>query len=139
MFEAAGLGEPSNGGARNALQEFQKTIVSRGAPIDTGNLSAAAECGRLIFEGKGNCTACHSGPRYTEDRAHNSGVPPYPGWEDDPIAQITVRYEIYAKGATEEMYRTIKDDPGLYFRPKQKSDMGKFRTPSLRYTAYTYP
>ena len=33
----------------------------------------------------------------------------------------------------------IAADPGLYFRTKQKSDKGKFRVPSLRYTAYTYP
>ena len=37
------------------------------------------------------------------------------------------------------MYRKIKDDAGLYYRSKQKSDMGKFRTPPLRYTAYTAP
>jgi cytochrome c peroxidase len=37
------------------------------------------------------------------------------------------------------MYRTIKDDAGLYYRTKQKADKGKFRTPSLRYTIYTAP
>ena len=37
------------------------------------------------------------------------------------------------------MYRTIKDDAGLYYRTKEKADMGKFRTPSLRYTVYTAP
>lgn len=30
------------------------------------------------------------------------------------------------------MYRATKDDPGLYFRTKQKSDKDKFRVPSLR-------
>ncbi len=66
-------------------------------------------------------------------------MPPYSGWEDDEIAQITFRFELYAKGSTEEMYRSTKDDPGLYFRTKQKSDKGKFRVLSLRYTKYTYP
>ena len=37
------------------------------------------------------------------------------------------------------MYRSTKDDPGLYFRTKEKADKGKFRTPSLRYTKYTAP
>ncbi len=37
------------------------------------------------------------------------------------------------------MYRSIKDDAGLYYRTKQKADKGKFRTPPLRYTAYTAP
>jgi cytochrome c peroxidase len=66
-------------------------------------------------------------------------VPPYDGWEDDEIAQITFRFELLAKGSTEEMYRSTKDDPGLYFRTKQKADKGKFRVPSLRYTKYTFP
>jgi cytochrome c peroxidase len=61
------------------------------------------------------------------------------GWEDEELAQITFRFEIYGKGATEEMYRHVKDDPGLYFRTKEKKHQGKFRTPSLRYTKYTYP
>ncbi len=37
------------------------------------------------------------------------------------------------------MYRSIKDDAGLYYRTKNKWDKGKFRTPSLRYIAYTAP
>ena len=37
------------------------------------------------------------------------------------------------------MYRTVKDDAGLYYRTKEERDKGKFRTPSLRYTLYTAP
>ena len=55
------------------------------------------------------------------------------------MAQITFRFELYAKGVTEEMYRKTKDDPGLYFRTKEKKHLGKFRTPSLRYTRFTAP
>ena len=58
---------------------------------------------------------------------------------DDPLAQITFRFELYAKGSTESLYRSTKDDPGLYFRIKEKAHLGKFRTPSLRYTKYTEP
>ena len=65
--------------------------------------------------------------------------PRYDGWEDDALAQITFRFELYAKGSTEAFYRATKDDPGLYFRTKAKEHLGKFRTPSLRYTAYTAP
>ncbi|MFQ5872677.1 MAG: cytochrome-c peroxidase, partial [Dehalococcoidia bacterium] len=53
--------------------------------------------------------------------------------------QITVRFENYAKGSTEELYRKLKDDAGLYYTTKRKEDMGKFRTPSLRYNAFTAP
>ena len=58
---------------------------------------------------------------------------------DDGLAQITFRYEQFAKGVTEDLYREIKDDAGLYYRTKMKEDFGKFRTPSLRYTLYTAP
>jgi cytochrome c peroxidase len=37
------------------------------------------------------------------------------------------------------MYRNFKDDAGLYYTTKLKGDMGKFRTPSLRYIKYTAP
>ena len=49
MFTAAGLGEPSNGGARKALQAFMQTIVSRGAPVDLGAMSTAARRGQGLF------------------------------------------------------------------------------------------
>ena len=60
-------------------------------------------------------------------------------WEEDGIYQVTFRYEQYAKGVTEEMYRTVKDDAGLYYRTKMKADKGKFRTAPLRYLDYTAP
>ena len=59
--------------------------------------------------------------------------------EEDGLAQITFRFEQYAKGVTQKMYRSIKDDAGLYYRTKEESDKGKFRTAPLRYTKYTAP
>jgi len=66
-------------------------------------------------------------------------VPPCAGWGEDELAHITFRFELYAKGSTEDLYRSTKDDPGLYFRTKDKRHKGKFRRPSLRYTKYTFP
>ena len=128
-----------------AIAAYQRTIVQTDTPFDNymngedAALDEAQKRGLDLFAGKANCTACHTGPLLSDESYHNLGVPPYDGWEDDPIAQITFRFELLAKGSTEEMYRTTKDDPGLYFRTKQTSDKGKFRTPSLRYTEYTYP
>ncbi|MCR9088874.1 MAG: c-type cytochrome [Rhodobacteraceae bacterium] len=128
-----------------ALAAYQRTLVQTDTPFDTymrgddDALTDQQKRGLKLFTGKANCVACHSGPMLTNEAYYNIGVPPYDGWEDDPIAQITFRFELYAKGVTEDMYRTTKDDPGLYFRTKQKDDKGKFRVPSLRYTAYTYP
>lgn len=128
-----------------AIAAYERTLVQTDTPFDNymrgddGALSDAQRRGLEVFAGKGNCISCHNGPLLTNEAYYNIGVPPYSGWEDDELAQITFRFELYAKGSTEEMYRSTKDDPGLYFRTKQKADKGKFRVPSLRYTKYTYP
>ncbi|MEM9794742.1 MAG: cytochrome-c peroxidase, partial [Pseudomonadota bacterium] len=106
---------------------------------DDDALTQTQKRGLDLFVGKANCAACHSGPLLSNEAFYNTGVPPYDGWEDDPLAQITFRFELFAKGVTEDKYRSLKDDPGLYFRTKQDADLGKFRVPSLRYTAYTFP
>jgi cytochrome c peroxidase len=82
---------------------------------------------------------CHNGPLLSDQKYYNTGVPPLDEWDDDALKQITFRFELYAKGSTEKMYRHTKDDPGFYFRAKNKKDKGKFRTPSLRYTLYSEP
>lgn len=128
-----------------AMAAYQRTIVQTDTPFDNymngddAALNEAQKRGLDLFAGKAGCISCHNGPLLTDEKYYNLGVPAYDGWQDDPLAQITFRFELYAKGSTEEMYRNTKDDPGLYFRTKEKSDKGKFRTPSLRYTKYTYP
>jgi cytochrome c peroxidase len=102
-------------------------------------LSTEQKRGKRLFEGKANCIECHNGPLASDERYYNIGVPAAPRWDEDGMAQITFRFEQYAKGSTEEMYRTIKDDAGFYYRSKNKWDKGKFRTPPLRYIAYTAP
>ena len=131
--------------AWRAISAFERTLVQRDAPIDKylqGDESALSEeqiRGKELFEGKAGCIACHNGALAADERYYNIGVPPARRWEEDGLAQITFRFEQYAKGATEEMYRTIKADAGLYYRSKNAWDKGKFRTPTLRYTLYTAP
>ena len=128
-----------------AIAAFERTLVQTDTPFDEymrgddGALTDQQKNGLDLFAGKAGCIACHNGPLLSDEQYHNLGVPPYAGWEEDELAQITFRFELYAKGSTEEMYRDTKDDPGLYFRSKDKRHKGKFRTPSLRYTQYTYP
>jgi cytochrome c peroxidase len=128
-----------------ALAAFQRTIVQTDTPFDNymrGDdraLNDQEKRGLELFAGKAGCIQCHTGQMLSDEQYHNLGVPPYDGWETDPLAQITFRFELYAKGSNEEMYRSTKDDPGLYFRSKDKKHKGLFRTPSLRYTKYTQP
>ncbi len=128
-----------------AMAAFERTLIHDNTPFDKymrgdkSALSAQQVRGLKLFEGKANCIECHNGPLLTDQKYYNLGLPRAEEWLDNGMAQVTFRYEQYAKGVTEKMYRTIKDDAGLYYRTKQKSDMGKFRTPPLRYTAYTAP
>jgi len=136
---------PLIGNAWRAIAAFERTLVQKDTPLDRylqgdkAALSDEQKRGMAIFNGKGNCIACHNGALATDQKYHNIGVPYALRWEEDSLAQITFRFEQYAKGSTEAMYREIKDDAGFYYRTKNKWDKGKFRTPSLRYTMYTTP
>ncbi|MCP3686803.1 MAG: cytochrome-c peroxidase [Gammaproteobacteria bacterium] len=131
--------------AWRAIASFERTLIADNTPLDDylrGDKSALSDeqkRGKKLFEGKANCIECHNGPLASDERYYNIGVPTSSRWDDDGMAQITFRFEQYAKGTTEEMYRTIKDDAGFYYRSKNKWDKGKFRTPPLRYLSYTAP
>jgi len=128
-----------------AIAAYETTLVQRDTPLDKylqGDKVALSEeqvRGKALFEGKAGCIQCHNGAMASDMDYHNIGVPANKRWEEDGLAQITFRYEQYAKGQTEEGYRGAKSDWGFYYRGKNKGDKGKFRTPSLRYTAYTAP
>ncbi len=136
---------PSVRHAYMAIAAFERTLVQTDTPFDEymrgddDALTDQQKQGLELFAGKANCISCHNGPLLTNEAYYNLGVPRYDGWEEDELAQITFRFELLAKGVTEEKYRKYKDDPGLYFRTKQEADLGKFRVPSLRYTKYTFP
>ena len=63
-----------------ALASYVRSIMSGNSPYDrfvNGDrtaLSAEQQAGLRIFRGKGNCTACHVGPNFTNERLHNTGV-----------------------------------------------------------------
>ena len=80
-----------------ALASYVRSILSGDAPFDrfvTGDRSALTEeqqRGLQIFRGKGNCTACHVGPTFSDEKLHNTGVAwprPAPRWRlHDPGAR----------------------------------------------------
>lgn len=136
---------PLIGNAWRAIAAFERTLVQRDTPLDQyllGDKEALSEeqvRGMALFNGKANCITCHNGALASDQRYYNIGVPAASRWEEDGLAQITFRFEYYAKGSSEELYRSAKADAGFYFRTKNEWDKGKFRTPSLRYTMYTAP
>lgn len=112
LFDAA---FPAEKGAINigtvarAVAAFQRTLVSSGAPVDSGDpLPVEAQAGHALF--RRDCASCHGGRDYTDDRFHR-------------VAPL-------AEGAT---------DRGLGEITLRATDDGKFRTPSLRNVALTAP
>jgi cytochrome c peroxidase len=81
LFAAAYPGEPISGDTiAKALASFERTLVSAPAPFDrwvAGDESAvpeAAKRGLALFDGKAQCSQCHSGWRFTDDSFHDVGV-----------------------------------------------------------------
>ncbi len=131
--------------AWKAIAAFERTIIQPDTPFDNymrgdeGAIDGSAKRGLVLFEGKARCSQCHSGALLSDERFHRLGVPENPVFEEDPLRQITWRFEHYAKGVPEELYRKTRTDLGLYYRSKRVEHIGKFRTPSLRYTKYSMP
>jgi len=133
--------------AWQAIAAYERTIVTDATRVpfdrhlagDTAAMSDAATRGLALFNGKAGCISCHNGALVSDQKYHNTGVPTAPEFNEDPLYQITLRWELYQKGVSEEVYRHGDRDLGLYFKTKRPGDKGKFRTPSLRELRWTEP
>jgi cytochrome c peroxidase len=81
LFEAAFPGQGiSSSTVAKAIATYERTVVSGRAPFDAwieGDekaVSDAAKRGFVLFNGKGNCAACHSGWNFTDDSFHDIGL-----------------------------------------------------------------
>jgi cytochrome c peroxidase len=73
-----------------ALASFVRSIRSGDSSYDryaagkTDALTDLEKAGLAVFRGKGNCSACHIGPNFTDERLHNTGV----AWHDGSLTDI---------------------------------------------------
>jgi cytochrome c peroxidase len=71
-----------------ALASYVRSILSGNSAFDRfvngdrSALNAEQRLGLQVFRGPGNCTACHVGPNFTDERTHNTGV----AWLNDTLA-----------------------------------------------------
>jgi len=78
--EAFGRDDITKFNLAQALATFERTLVSNKAPFDRwidgdeAAIGEAAKRGFVVFNGKGNCAACHSGWRFTDDGFHDIGL-----------------------------------------------------------------
>lgn len=147
MFEEAFGGErPLYDHVLKAIASFERAEFNAAdSPFDEfldgdeSALSDGALRGKELFEGKANCIRCHNGALMTDEKYHALGVADNELFEKDPLRQVALRYQHYIRGVPEDVYRDAKTDLGLYYTTKRKTDIGKFRTPPLRYLEYTAP
>jgi cytochrome c peroxidase len=63
-----------------ALASYVRSILAGNSPYDrfvAGDreaLTGEQQVGLRLFRGKGNCSACHVGPTFSDERLHNTGV-----------------------------------------------------------------
>lgn len=138
-----------------AIEAYERQLISGPSPFDTyveglrtgdpakqGALSPAAARGLKLFVGAAHCAACHTGPSLSDGEFHNLGLPLLPGEAPDrgradgiPL----VRADIFNAAGP------FTDDPAgtarrrLRFLPPPQSQLGAFKTPSLRNVALTAP
>ena len=109
--------DPVAADVAKAIAAFERTILSGDAPYDrfvageTKAMSESAQRGWKLFNGKAHCSACHSGPNFTDNAFHNIGV------------------GMNAK----------EPDGGRQVVSKMLGDRGAFKTPTLRDIARTGP
>jgi cytochrome c peroxidase len=138
-----------------AIEAYERKLVSRDSPFDRyvaalkardaaglAALSPAARRGLALFIGPAHCDLCHSGPAFTDSEFHDIGLPLLPGEAPDAGRAQGIR-ELEASpfnGAGKYSdARNGKAKQRLEFLPPPESQLGKFKTPTLRNVARTGP
>ena len=116
-FERAFGGAPSRAHLASALASFLRRLLYADSGVDrfrAGEFSAlsdAARTGMWIYESSGRCWRCHSGPNFSDERFHNTGVGVVDGEAQAGRSAIT----------------------------GDEQDAGSFKTPTLRGLTLTAP
>jgi cytochrome c peroxidase len=117
LFQSA-FGEKVNAdNLAKSLASFERVLLSGNSRVDrfrAGEVRALSENerhGLWLYESRGGCWRCHSGPNFSDESFHNTGV----SWNQAPI------------------------DLGRFTVTQKDSDRGRFKTPSLRNVALTAP
>lgn len=110
-----------------ALASYVRSILDGDSAVDRyfagdrNALAPEAQAGLRLFRGKANCTACHVGPLFTDERFHNTGV----AWRT-------------GEGGRAGAVGTFQDE-GRAMVTGRPEDRGAFKTPTLREVARTAP
>lgn len=115
---------------------FERSLAGEQDAID-----GAAKLGLELFRGRAGCSSCHVIERnaFTDDEFHSLGV----GIEaiQQQLPQLAMRVASASDNDIDVMVTRDADVAklGRYLATRRPSDIGKFRTPSLRYVSKTAP
>lgn len=142
--EVFGIQEFAIDHVAKAIASFERTLNTFNSPFDRfiadnkTAISASAQRGWELFQGKARCITCHefnaAYPFFTDNKFHNIGV-----------AMKEVNFEALARrAAVETDVARLAHEPGAaelgrYLVTKQPKDIGAFKTPGLRDIAGTAP
>jgi cytochrome c peroxidase len=101
-----------------AIASFERVLLRGDSRVDRfrqkgehSALSAAERHGLWLYESKGRCWRCHTGPNFTDEQYHNTGV----SWGKVP------------------------PDLGRFVVTRMATERGRFKTPTLRGVGLTGP
>ena len=124
------------------FDRFAKAVAAGQKPEGDAVFSDEEIAGLKLFIGKANCSTCHTGPRFTDDAFHNTGVPAVPGLPEDLGRETGVKevaadpfnclgkFSDAGPEACGELRFMVKEGPAL---------TRAYKTPSLRGAATRPP
>jgi cytochrome c peroxidase len=136
--------EATIGDVAAAIASFERTVVSGDSPFDRFHagdktaMSAAAQRGWELWNGKARCNTCHpfgdATPNFSDNKFHNIGVAAkgrdFAGLARKAAAVVDPQQLAFDADFTEL---------GRYVVTKQPKDIGAFKTSGLRDVALTAP
>jgi cytochrome c peroxidase len=133
-----------------AIAAFERTQFAGDAPFDRfiqGDekaIDASARRGWALFNGKARCSACHAGnaiqPLFTDQKFHNIGIAAH---KQNFGTLAREAYTVASSGDQKQIdelaIQTKFSELGRFLVTRQTSDIGAFKTPTLRNIAITGP
>lgn len=133
-----------------AVASFERTLLAGNSAFDryhftkdTKALTPQAANGFALFRGKAKCQTCHTIGQhdaiFTDNQFHSLGI-----GMDKVAPRLAELARQVARSTPEDIDQEIARDPelaalGRFLVTRKATDIGKFRTPSLRNVAFTAP
>jgi cytochrome c peroxidase len=151
LFQKAYGRAPNYDDLGRAIASFERTLIFLDAPFDrfaagdSRAISAAAQRGMDLFNGKARCVSCHminsSNPLGTDNLFHNIGVSARTqNFEALAARALGVLKENSDTAALDKLaIETDMSELGRFLVTKKRGDVGAFKTEQLRNVGLTAP